>query len=69
MALLQPNTPAWERYGLTRRIEVEGGDYVLDLMVSPTADLDGTFRAYDLDEGDFITVHGWLFVVTNEEAA
>lgn len=49
--------------GLTREILAEGGDYVLDLMVRPDADLDGTFEAYDLDEGDFITINGWLFVI------
>lgn len=53
--------------GFTRRIELDGGPYTLDLLVHPQADLDGTFEAYDLDEGDFITVNGWLFVVTNEQ--
>jgi hypothetical protein len=49
--------------GYTKRITAENAAYVLDLMVWPDADLDGSFRAYDLDEGQLVRVSGWCFDV------
>jgi hypothetical protein len=40
----------------------EGGHYSLTIMiVKDNTDMDGTFTARCLDEGDLIRVHGWLF--------
>jgi hypothetical protein len=33
----------------------------LNILVRPDTDLDGTFRAWDMDEQEYIMVHGWLF--------
>lgn len=47
--------------GYTRAVFATGGDYDLYLWVKPDADLDGTFRAYDEDEDEWLRVNGWLF--------
>ncbi|MES2903310.1 MAG: hypothetical protein V4696_03915 [Pseudomonadota bacterium] len=60
MAKFQPISVALEA-GLTREVGAEGGCYSLLLLVSPDADLDSTFRAFDVDQGEFINVNGWLF--------
>lgn len=49
--------------GYTRHVWAEGGDYLLNLLVKPDADLDGTFRAYDQDECEWLKVNGWLFCI------
>ena len=36
------------------------GGYDLDVLIHPNADTDGTFEAYDLAEGELLTVNGWL---------
>ena len=36
-------------------------DYELNLMVKPNTDIDGTFKAWCLDEEEFINVDGGLF--------
>lgn len=55
--------------GYTRHVWAEGGEFTLDLLVKPDADLDGTFRAYDLDEEEWIKVNGWLFTTSDYEEA
>jgi hypothetical protein len=47
--------------GFTRELLAEGGAYSLHLFTRPDADLDGTFKAYDADECEFIRVNGWMF--------
>ena len=46
--------------GYTRRILVSGGMTELELLVEPDSDLDGTFRAWDCAEEEWLTVNGWL---------
>lgn len=36
-------------------------DYQLLLEVPADADLDSSFRAVDLDSGDVLLIHGWLW--------
>jgi hypothetical protein len=52
-------------------VEVEAtNDYglTLFLLVKPDTDFDGTFKAWDMDEQEFIRVNGWLFTVEEMEA-
>ena len=49
--------------GFTREVIAGGGMYTLELLVRPGADLDGRFRAWDMNEQEFITVNGWLFAI------
>lgn len=56
---------AWAK-GYRRSVIADGGPYTLELLVKPDVDLDGSFKAYDLDEGQWLTVHGYNF--TFEEA-
>lgn len=49
--------------GYTRAIWAESPEYMLSLMAKPEADLDGTFRAFDLDELEWLSVNGWLFSI------
>lgn len=53
--------------GYTRSIMGDCDECTLCLLVKPEADLDGRFRAWDLDENEWIFVNGWLF--TFEDAA
>lgn len=52
------------RAGYSRAVTAEGGGYTLFLWIKPDADLDGTFKAYDSDECDWLRVNGWLFSIT-----
>ena len=49
--------------GYTREITAESTEYTLMLLVQPEADLDGTFRAFDCDECEWLKVNGWLFSI------
>ncbi len=33
----------------------------IDILVKPTADLDGSFRAFVTDWNETVTIHGWLW--------
>ena len=46
--------------GFTREITAEFPCVSLCLLIEPDTDLDGTFRAWDMDEQEFISVNGWL---------
>ncbi|WP_343609343.1 hypothetical protein [Novosphingobium sp.] len=47
--------------GYTREVLAEGGCHSLELLIQEDADFDGTFRAYDLNEGEMLTINGWNF--------
>lgn len=49
--------------GYTREVWAESDEYTLNLLVKPDADLDGAFRAFDIDESEFLKVNGWLFAI------
>lgn len=58
-----------EERGFTRRLMAYGQMHDLDLMVEPTADLDGTFTAYCVDTGHRLRVNGWMHTFEVDEAA
>jgi hypothetical protein len=47
----------------TEEVIASGGGYELYLLVKPDTDFDSTFRAWDMDEQEFIQVNGWLFTI------
>ena len=47
--------------GYTVEINAACDAYDLALLVKPDVDLDGSFKAWDMDEREFILVNGWLF--------
>ena len=50
--------------GYTVEIEAENGQgLVLNLLVKPGTDYDDVFRAWDMNEQEFIRVNGWLFAI------
>ena len=53
--------------GLTREVIAEGDTMTLSLLVAPDTDFDDAFEAWDMDEQEFIRVHGWLFIIENVE--
>ncbi len=53
--------------GFTREIYADTDTATHHLFVKPGDYLDGSFRAYDADEGEFILVAGWN--VTIEDIA
>lgn len=50
--------------GYTQAAIFEGGPYTLSLYVRPDCDLDGTFKAWGADEGEWLNVNGWTGEVT-----
>lgn len=49
--------------GFTREIFAISDQYDLSLLIAHDADLDGTFRAWDIDNGEWLNVNGWLFSI------
>lgn len=50
--------------GYTEEVSAFGGAYDLSLLIRPGTDLDATFKAWDMDNQEFIRVNGWLFSFT-----
>lgn len=48
--------------GYTKEIHGYSDQCELFLLVKPDTDLDDSFKAWDMDEQEFIRVHGWLFL-------
>lgn len=55
--------------GYTWEVTANNSAYDLHLFVKPGTDLDGTFRAYDADNCEFIDVNGWLFSIEDVREA
>ena len=53
--------------GFTRKVVADCDQYTLFLLVKPETEFDDRFKAWDMDEQEFIIVNGWLFTV--EDAA
>lgn len=51
------------RLGFTRHVYCDGGLVSFAALVKPDADLDGTFRAFDTDNQEWLNVNGWLFLI------
>lgn len=49
--------------GYTREVQAEGGCFSLSLLVKTDADLDGTFRAFEVDTQEWLNVNGWNFTI------
>lgn len=47
--------------GYTKEVLLDGSIYTLNALVKPDADLGDRFKAWDMDEQEFIWVNGWLF--------
>jgi hypothetical protein len=50
--------------GYTLRIFAVNNLYSLSLLVKPSADLEGIFRAFCTDENEYIKVDGWHFHIS-----
>ncbi len=44
--------------GFTRRVYIDAGMEGFEALVKPDADLDGKFKAWDLDNGEWLAVIG-----------
>lgn len=47
--------------GFTQAFTAECDEYVLDILVKADTDLDGSFKAYDVDSQEFLKINGWLW--------
>lgn len=47
--------------GYTQAIMASGGCYDLELLIKPDTDLDDRFTAFDVDNGEYLAINGWLF--------
>lgn len=47
--------------GYTEEYEAESGDHSMSMtiLVQPDTDLDGAFRAWDVDNAEFVNLNGW----------
>jgi hypothetical protein len=45
--------------GYTNEVTCDCGTQTLSLLVKPGEDLDSSFKAWDMDEQEFICVDGW----------
>ena len=50
--------------GYTREVVATTADHDLFLLVKPDADLDGIFRAWDMDNQEWLLVNGWMYEIT-----
>lgn len=46
--------------GFTQLIRIETREQGIECLARPDADLGGTFRAFDVDENEWIDVNSWL---------
>lgn len=49
--------------GYTQEIWAECSEYAAPFLVRPDDDLDGTFRAWDIDMQEFVRINGWLWSI------
>lgn len=49
--------------GFTRRVYIDGGMEGFEGLVKPDVDLDGRFKAWDLDNGEWMVVTGCNCVI------
>ncbi|WP_103727308.1 hypothetical protein [Novosphingobium sp. HII-3] len=50
--------------GYTSAVIADCSMHTLELLIKPDANLDSRFRAYDRNEGEMITVNGWMFSIS-----
>lgn len=48
--------------GYTKEVLADCSVHTLTLLVAPEQDYDAAFKAFDIDEGEYVTVNGWLWV-------
>lgn len=48
-------------HGFTREITMHGDFHTLFLLVRPDVDFDDTFRAWDMDQQEWLNVNGWMY--------
>ena len=53
--------------GYTREVVASNAAYDLFLLVKPDTEFEGTFRAWDKDNQEFIRVNGWLFAIEDAD--
>lgn len=53
--------------GFTKHVIADCPEYTLNLLISPDTYYDNRFRAWDLDEQEWIAVNGWLFDINDTE--
>jgi hypothetical protein len=52
--------------GFTREIAAYSDQgHELYLLIKPETDLDSRFKAWDMEEQEFIRVNGWLFIISD----
>lgn len=54
------------RSGYTRPVYLVLGFYSFAALIEPDTDLDDRFKAFDTDNGEWLTVNGWLLESVDE---
>ncbi len=59
---LKVTTPeAAKLRGYTKPATLEASCYTLELLVKPDVDFDSKFTAFDINEGEMLSINGWLY--------
>lgn len=45
--------------GFTQRLTIYAGDCEILALVNPAVDLDSRFKAYDVEEREYLNIFGW----------
>jgi hypothetical protein len=53
--------------GYTVEVVADASCYCMNLLVKPDTDYDSTFRAWDMDAQEFVTLNGWLWSIEPAE--
>jgi hypothetical protein len=53
--------------GFTREVIASNEQMDLYLLVKPETDFDDCFKAWDMDEQEYVRVNGWLFTVEDNQ--
>jgi hypothetical protein len=60
------NVTAHEQ-GFTKQVVADAPEYTLNLLICPGTDYDDRFRAWDMDEQEWLWVNGWMFDINDVE--
>jgi hypothetical protein len=63
---ITPTETAAIRAGYTRPVYLELGFSGFAALIQPDEDVDGTFTAFDTDNGEWLSVNGWLLETVEE---
>jgi hypothetical protein len=53
--------------GYTEEYFAASHEHEMPILVKPGTDFDSTFKAWDMDNQEYVTINGWLWIFTKEQ--